>query len=111
MPYSKCPICGSVSHLNVPDPATWYRERYPDIPFGGIVPGVCFYCFGGIHIGSRVVIRSLFTEHPDWVQIGTVCPVLDIISSDDGDLFQLQFKDDKNDYFVRGEIRKPHDDE
>jgi len=28
MPYSKCPIYGSVSHLNVADPAIWYRERY-----------------------------------------------------------------------------------
>ena len=111
MPYSKCPICGADSHLNVADPATWYRERYPDLPFGSVVPGVCFYCFGDISIGSRVIVRSHFTDHPDWAEIGTAATVVSIISSDDGSLFHLQFNDEHNDYFVRGELRKPHDDE
>jgi hypothetical protein len=111
MPYSKCPICGSLTHLNVADPATWYRERYPDLPFGSIVPGVCFYCFGDISIGSRVFIRSHFTRHPEWAPIGAVGIVTNTISSNDGMLFQLQLDDGRDDYFVRGEIRKPHDNE
>jgi hypothetical protein len=111
MPYSKCPICGGVSHLNVADPATWYQERYPNLPFGSIVPGVCFYCFGDIVIGSRVIVRSHATEHPDWAQVGATATVTNIISSSDGSLFQLQFDDGRDHYFVRAEIRKPRDDE
>lgn len=111
MPYTKCPICGSVSHLNIADPANWYRERYPDLPFGSIVPGVCYYCFGEISIGSRVVVRSHVTEHPDWAHVGATAIVDNILSSNDGSLFHLQFDDGRDEYFVRAEVRKPHDDE
>jgi hypothetical protein len=111
MPYSKCPICGAVSHLNLGDPVSWYRERYPELPFGSIVPGVCLYCFGDIPIGSRVLIRSHFTKHPDWAQIGTIGTVTNKISANDGTLFQLQCDGGHDDFFVRGEIRKPRDDE
>ena len=107
MPYSKCPICGSIFHLNIAEPATWYRERYPDVLFNSIVPGVCFFCFGDIVTGSRVLIRSHFTKHPDWAHIGAIGTLTNIISSNDGDLFHLHFENGHDDYFVRGEIRKP----
>ena len=67
--------------------------------------------FGDITIGSRVLIRSHFTDHPEWATVGAACTVLNIISSDDGSLFHLQLDDGKDDYFVRGEIRKPSVDE
>lgn len=108
MPYSKCPICGAVSHLNVPDPATWYCERYPDLPFGSIVSGVCFFCFPEITSGMRVVVRSHFTKHPAWARIGAIGTVANMISSNDGTLFEIHFDDGHYEYFVRGEIRKPH---
>ena len=59
----------------------------------------------------RVIVRSHATEHPDWAQIGAAATVANIISSNDGSLFQLQFDDGRDDYFVRAEIRKPRDDE
>jgi hypothetical protein len=70
-----------------------------------------FYCFGDISIGSRVIVRSHATEHPDWVRVGAIATVANIISSDDGSLFHLQFDDGRDDYSVRAEIRKPRYDE
>ncbi len=43
MPYSKCPICGTISHLNVSDVGDWYREYYPELKVGSLVPGRCYY--------------------------------------------------------------------
>ena len=110
MPYSKCPICGQTSHLNVADPATWYATYHPDVPFGGLVAGPCFYCFGNIECGDTVIIRAHFTDHPEFAAIGTRATVDAITSSDVGNLYQLKFSGG-DDVFVRGEIRKPHDDE
>ena len=110
MPYSKCPICGQTSHLNVADPATWYSDRYPDLAFGDLVPGPCFYCFSSIETGDTVIVRSHFTEHPEFARIAARGVVNRITTSDAGHLFHLQF-DGGDDVFVRGEIRKPHDNE
>jgi len=96
--------------LNVSDPASWYTDRHPDLPFGGLVPATCFYCFGSIKVGDDVIVRAHFTKHPDFAAIGLRSPVANIIASDEGNLFELQF-DGGCDVFVRGEIRKPHDGE
>ena len=110
MPYTKCPICGQTSHLNVADPVTWYAERYPDLDLGDLVAAPCFYCFPSIETGDAVVIRSHFTQHPDFAAIASRGIVTRITTSDAGHLFHLQL-DGGDDVFVRGEIRKPRDDE
>ncbi len=110
MPYSKCPICGQTSHLNVSDPASWYAERYPQLPFGGLVPARCFYCFVNIESGDDILIRAHFTDHPDFAAVGVRGTVTEIASTDDGDLYYCKL-DGGDDVFVRGELRKPHDNE
>lgn len=108
MPYSKCPTCGQTSHLNVADPTTWYAERYPDLSFGDLVPGTCFYCFGTITVDSPVIVRAHFSTHPDFAPIDARGIVVRITSSDDGDLYDVRF-DGGDDVLIRGELRKPHD--
>lgn len=66
MPYSKCPVCGNVSHLTVVDPATWYAERFPEVAPGGMVAAPCFHCSINLEIGDTVEIYRNFTELPAW---------------------------------------------
>jgi hypothetical protein len=111
MPYTKCPTCGVVSHDRVTDPSTWYQERYPDLPFGSIVPIVCYFCFEELSLGSSVVIRSNFTDQPDWAKPGTRGTVERVVAADDGVLFVVQFDNGLASYFLRGEIRRPNSKE
>lgn len=111
MPYAKCPTCGVVSHVRVTEPSTWYQERYPDLPFGSTVPIVCYFCFEELSLGSSVVIRSNFTDQPDWAKPGTRGTVVRVVAADDGVFFVVQFDNGLASYFLRGEIRRPNSKE
>ena len=107
MPYSKCPICGNVSHLNVIDPAAWYAERYPDLKFGGMVAARCFRCFTDLDIGDTIEIYRHFNDHPTWAAIGSTGTIRAITSCDDGSIYHVDVDGGKDAYFVRGELCKP----
>jgi hypothetical protein len=59
MPFTLCPVCGAVSHLNIGDPTRWFAER-GRLP---IYPARCMLCFGDLAVGDRVEVRVQVT-HP-----------------------------------------------
>ncbi|HYE20507.1 MAG TPA: hypothetical protein VEA69_18815 [Tepidisphaeraceae bacterium] len=63
MPYAMCPICGATTHMNVSDPAAWYAERHPAVPFGELAPEPCPHCFAELAVGDRVVTRRWVNEN------------------------------------------------
>ena len=107
MPYSKCPICGNVSHVNVADPKAWYAERYPDLPFMAMVAAPCFDCFAELAVGDTVEIHRHITKHPEWASPGATGKIRRITSSEHCSIYHVDVQDGKGTYFVRGEIRKP----
>jgi hypothetical protein len=111
MPYSKCPICGNVSHLSIGNIEDWYRHLYPGIPLGSLVPGKCVYCWQELEIGDRIVIRErIGTEL--LVESGTRGQLVAVLSSPDhGNIYKVRLDSQRERYFVRGELRKLRDDE
>ena len=45
MPWAKCAACAETFHLNVSEPVSWYRERYPKYEFAALVPDLCINCW------------------------------------------------------------------
>src|SRR5262245_42724451 len=41
--FCKCPICGFEFQLRVRDPAAWYREKFPGLTAGDVLPALCFW--------------------------------------------------------------------
>ena len=69
MPFGRCPVCGQSYHLNVSLPQDeWYRQCWPTIPVGDVVPGKCIGCWVPLRIGHQVIVRVV----PDALA-GTVC--------------------------------------
>ena len=102
MPYSKCPICGNVSHLSVVDPAAWYAERFPEVKPGGMVAAPCFYCFTKLEVGDNVEIYRNFSEHPEWAAPGSFGTIRSITQSEHGAIYHLDVEGGKDAYFTRG---------
>src|ERR1700677_5099195 len=99
-----CPVCGSVSHLNVADVADWYRQRYPRLQVCSLVPAKCFMCWHDLQAGDAVVIRHLVADKPG-IRPGTRGTVAQVVNSEDGNLYLVRIEGGKEYYFVRSEIR------
>ena len=110
MPYSKCPICGIISHLNVGDVGDWYREYYPELEVGSLVPGRCYYCWQEVSEGDDVVVRNRIGDEQD-VEPGAHGRLIAVLSSPEhGAIYHVQLADGNDRYFVRGELRKHQGD-
>lgn len=107
VPYSKCPQCGNVSHVNVSDPVAWYKERYPELPFMALVAAPCFDCNAPLEVGDTIEIRRHFSEHASWASVGATGTIYMISSCEKGSIYAVNIDGGKDDSFVRGEIRKP----
>src|SRR5436190_4748181 len=111
MPYSKCPCCRDVSHLNVTNIAEWYRHYYPDIPVGSLVPGKCFYCWPELHHGDAVVIRDKIGSSSQ-TPVGMRGHLVEVLSATEhGTIYHVQLESGGDRFFVRGELRKLREDE
>jgi hypothetical protein len=104
MPFSKCPICGNISHLNVGNVEKWYADR--SRPIGSLVVGKCFDCWGELKVGDTIVVRASFgNESP--VPLRTQCVIEEVFSADEeGTLFRARLPSGIECYFIRAEIRK-----
>ena len=109
MPYSKCPFCGNVAHLNVIDPEAWYRERYPDLPFMSLVAGPCFHCFYDLSVGDDVIVRKHFSDHASWAAIGCRGTITRITTCEHGSIYHVDIHGGKDESFVRGELKRPRE--
>jgi hypothetical protein len=82
MPFSKCPVCGQVSHLSIRgDAEAWYRERGKKI--GEEVSEPCFGCWKELKEYEVVEIIAK-PEGTSDVQIGDVGTVLLVMEAPDG---------------------------
>jgi hypothetical protein len=111
MPYSKCPICGGISHLNVSDIEQWYRENYSEIEVGSLVPGKCFFCWQELNLGDLVSIRDRIgpeTRTP----IGTAGRLVEVLSAPEhGAIYLVRLESGEEKFFVRGELQKVRENE
>ena len=104
MAFMLCPICGAEFHCLIADPATWYAERYPDIPSGSLAPGTCFMCFPKLAVGDDAEIRNHDSELN-----GTV-GIIDRIATDphgSGDIYFLLLPDGRDLAFPRFKLAEP----
>lgn len=107
MPYAMCPKCGSIMHLNVSNPTAWYAERYPNLAIYGLVPGVCFYCFGTIKVGDEIITRQLKSDNMEVEpnQRGKITAIL--VNQVDGNLYVIRLDNGMELTCPRIAIRKP----
>jgi len=110
MPWSKCPLCGTMSHLNVGDVKDWYEEYHPELTFGSLIPTRCFFCWQEVKAGDAVVIRKP-TETNQAIQPGERGVMLAILSEKDESLYLVKLASGKECYFIRAEFRKLRDSE
>ncbi len=87
MPYAKCPVCGAEFHLLVrSDIRAWYRERWPGLSLGDLVPAECFGCWTELRECHIVLVRrrpeNLPASSP--VQVGERGVVLSVVTASDG---------------------------
>jgi len=87
MPYAKCPVCGAEFHLLVrTDIGEWYRQRWPGLNVGDVVPAECPGCWTELcehHVVSvRQRPRALAASSP--VQIGERGAVVSVLTASDG---------------------------
>jgi hypothetical protein len=72
MPFSRCPVCGELFHLNIGLPLDeWYHSYWPQVHIGDEVPGECLLCWVELRPGHRVTIRSVPEELGACVDVGT----------------------------------------
>lgn len=102
-----CPQCGGLSHLSVGDHQEWYEKYFPGVPFGRVVPGICFSCFQGIEKGQIVVLRNL-RRNQEGIADGDIGTVREIVESKDGPLYDVQLNGDRLVTLIRSEIRRAH---
>lgn len=105
MPYVMCPKCGTRSHLSVGDVATWYKEQYPDLPFGSVAPAICYFCFPEIGVGDTVVLRE-HGRRLDGVKAAVQGTVTAVVSGRDGSLYDVRFETGTAVTCIRSELRK-----
>ncbi|MBL8019918.1 MAG: hypothetical protein JNM27_09650 [Leptospirales bacterium] len=90
MPWSQCPLCGTLSQLLIrQDLESWYSTLFPTIPAGEIVPAKCFDCFPEIREGDSVELRNQNGERKAGASEGYV---IKILSAPDGLLYKIQFE-------------------
>lgn len=84
VPYSKCPECHCVFHLQIrEDPKTWYEKQAPGIPVGEVVNLLCFGCWKPLKEYDVVeVIRS--PEGKPHIQRGDIGAVLMVVADKNG---------------------------
>jgi hypothetical protein len=106
MPFTKCPVCGEIMHLNVSDQALWHATYYHDLPGGSLVPGRCLYCWPELNVGDQVVIRQCLAGPPQAAigDNGTINAVLS--SPEHGTIYEVRLAAGKERYFIRAELRK-----
>ena len=44
MPYAQCPKCKSLHYFSVDDEAAWYKQHFPSVKPGHVVPALCAAC-------------------------------------------------------------------
>ena len=87
MPYAKCPVCGAEFHVSVrADLGEWYRERWPGLSIGDVVPAECFGCWTELREHHVVLVRrrpeGLPSSSP--VKLGERGAVVSVLSAPDG---------------------------
>jgi hypothetical protein len=111
MPFTKCPLCGDINHINVS--ADWYEKYHPNSSRGSLVAGRCFYCWQEIKTGDAVIIRTPSEANPS-VQPGECGIVQEILAEPDGppySVYLVRLASGKELYFTRAEVRKPRESE
>jgi hypothetical protein len=105
MPYSKCPICGAITHLMIGDVQRWYAEHHPGVPVGSLVPGKCLDCWPKLEAGMRVVVRLSNAGQPQVPSDahGVVQQVLS--ATEHGSIYLVQLESGNERYFTRAELR------
>lgn len=78
MPYAKCPVCGTLTHLQVGDIAVWYQDYWPGYQIGALVPAKCPGCWFDLQIGHRVRVRTESKTHPERIHVGDIGIVIAI---------------------------------
>jgi hypothetical protein len=59
MVYCRCPVCGSLFHLNPGMPIDyWYRKFVPDLKSNDAPEIACLNCWKKLAVGDRVKLRS-----------------------------------------------------
>jgi hypothetical protein len=101
MPYSMCPLCGTLSHLNVVDVSEWYKKHHPNVPFGQLVAGRCFYCWQDLKEGDDVVIRRAISANAQGKD-GCRGKVIAGYEGDGGVVYLVKVEAGQELYFVRG---------
>lgn len=76
-------------HLNVADVETWYKERYPELKVGDIVPSYCRDCFPEIEEGMRMQLRLKLGQYQAEREDEGV--VEKVIRSRQGELYAVRF--------------------
>jgi hypothetical protein len=106
MPYSKCPVCGNVTHLNVSDVIQWYADLYPGVSVGSLVPGRCFHCWPELGAGDHVAVRNPLGENST-VPVDSRGIIESVVRSPEcGALYLVRVESGKEIYFIRAELRK-----
>ncbi len=110
MPHGRCPQCGCLQHLQVTDAAAWYKERYPSLPFGSLVPAPCFFCWQEVNVGDRVVVRELIGQEQD-AQPNDKGTLERMDASADGSLYVVKLDSGNEVVLIRAEFRKMRENE
>jgi len=106
MPFTKCPICGELSHLNVSNIEQWYAKYYPGTPVGELVPGKCYACCHDLDASTRVVVRRPLigeAQAPAGAH-GVIERVLSAAAH--GKIYLVRLDSGDELYFIRAELRK-----
>ena len=104
MPHIKCPCCGNVGHLHASDVAAWYRDQYPTVEVGALVPGLCGYCFPELTESMPVVIRQP-VSHVD-LQESQHGVILQVLYRDgEGAIYQVRLSTGDERFFIRAELK------
>jgi len=106
----KCTRCGATMHLNVRDVEAWYKERYPELNVGSLVPGYCIDCFPEIKEGMRVQLKMKLGQYQ--AERGDIGTVQKVYKSECGELYAVQFEKESktiSEIFCRPEIAKVRD--
>jgi hypothetical protein len=86
MSYAKCPVCSAEFHLLVTGVGEWYRQRWPGLKIGEIVPEECPGCWTELREYHVVSVRRRPQSLPESspVQIGERGAVVSVLTAPDG---------------------------
>lgn len=111
MPYAKCPLCGHLEHLQVTDIGAWYKERYPSIPFGSLVPGRCYFCWQEVNVGDRVIVRKVVFSVDRPAEPNDRGMLQRIDEFDGGAIYVIKLDSGREVVLIRAEFRKMRENE